>query len=153
MGAWWQLSRVGSAKRRYGVGTSRPRTLRASVGVAHFHILHYVPHVARMLSVSRTDRGVYLSTTVRLPECEILFKAQRCALVHSIDFKPHSLRCESNFLHYYMYNTQAELPNTTFRFCEGHVAAHPAVAQWLRCCATNRKVAGSIPDGVIGIFH
>jgi hypothetical protein len=27
-----------------------------------------------------------------------------------------------------------------------------AVAQWLRCCATNRKVAGSIPDGVIGIF-
>jgi len=28
-----------------------------------------------------------------------------------------------------------------------------AVAQWLRCCATNRKVDGSIPDGVIGIFH
>ena len=28
-----------------------------------------------------------------------------------------------------------------------------AVAQWLRCCATNRKVGGSIPDGVIGIFH
>ena len=28
-----------------------------------------------------------------------------------------------------------------------------AVAQWLRCCATNRKVSGSIPDGVIGIFH
>jgi len=28
-----------------------------------------------------------------------------------------------------------------------------AVAQRLRCCATNRKVAGSIPAGVIGIFH
>ena len=29
-----------------------------------------------------------------------------------------------------------------------------AVAQWLRCCATtNRKVAGSIPVGVTGIFH
>jgi len=27
------------------------------------------------------------------------------------------------------------------------------VAQWLRRCATNRKVAGSVPDGVIGIFH
>jgi len=26
------------------------------------------------------------------------------------------------------------------------------VAQWLRCCATNRKVAGMIPDGV-GIFR
>ena len=27
-----------------------------------------------------------------------------------------------------------------------------AVAQWVRCCATNRKVAGSILAGVIGIF-
>ena len=29
-----------------------------------------------------------------------------------------------------------------------------AVAQWLRCCFTNRKVAGSIPAGVsvIGFF-
>jgi hypothetical protein len=28
-----------------------------------------------------------------------------------------------------------------------------AVAQWLRHCATNRKVAGSIPGDVIGIFN
>jgi len=27
-----------------------------------------------------------------------------------------------------------------------------AVAHWLRCCATNRKVAGSIPAGVGGFF-
>ena len=27
-----------------------------------------------------------------------------------------------------------------------------AVAQWLRCCARNRKVAGSIPAGVNGFF-
>ena len=27
-----------------------------------------------------------------------------------------------------------------------------AVAQWLRCCATNRKVAGSIPACVSGFF-
>jgi len=27
-----------------------------------------------------------------------------------------------------------------------------AVAQWLRCCATNRYVAGSIPAGVNGFF-
>ena len=31
--------------------------------------------------------------------------------------------------------------------------AGTAVAQWLRHCATNRKVAGSIPAGVTGIFH
>jgi hypothetical protein len=28
-----------------------------------------------------------------------------------------------------------------------------AMTQWLRHCATNRKVAGSNPDSVIGIFH
>jgi len=28
-----------------------------------------------------------------------------------------------------------------------------AVAHWLGCCATNQKVAGSIPAGVIGLFH
>ena len=27
-----------------------------------------------------------------------------------------------------------------------------AVAQWLRRCATNRKVAGSIPGGISGFF-
>jgi hypothetical protein len=34
-------------------------------------------------------------------------------------------------------------------------AAHyqeTAVAQWLRYCATNQKVAGSIPDGVMEFF-
>jgi hypothetical protein len=28
-----------------------------------------------------------------------------------------------------------------------------SLVQWLRYCATNRKVVGSIPNGVIGIFH
>jgi len=35
----------------------------------------------------------------------------------------------------------------------GLISVGTAVAKWLRCWATNRKVAGSIPDGVIGIFH
>jgi len=30
--------------------------------------------------------------------------------------------------------------------------ALPALAQWLRCSATNRKVAGSIPASVSGFF-
>ena len=38
--------------------------------------------------------------------------------------------------------------NDRYNICTG-----TAVAQWLRCCAANWKVAGSIPDGVIGIFH
>ena len=44
-------------------------------------------------------------------------------------------------------------PKTLLNTC--YIIHEPgtAVAQWLRCCATNRKVTGSIPDGVIGIFH
>jgi hypothetical protein len=34
-----------------------------------------------------------------------------------------------------------------------HIFWGHAVAQWMRYCATNQKVAGSIPDGVIGILH
>jgi len=35
---------------------------------------------------------------------------------------------------------------------EIHGHSITAVAQWLRCYATNRKVAGSIPAAVIGFF-
>ena len=34
-----------------------------------------------------------------------------------------------------------------------YIQVGTAMAQWLRFCATNRSVASSIPDGVIGIFH
>jgi hypothetical protein len=34
-----------------------------------------------------------------------------------------------------------------------YVCMGTAVAQWLRFCTTHRKVAGSIPDGVIGFFR
>ena len=37
-------------------------------------------------------------------------------------------------------------------FCYHIFEKGTAVAQWLRCCATNRKVAGSIPAGVSGFF-
>jgi len=41
----------------------------------------------------------------------------------------------------------------SLRFSSLYMAVETAVAQWLRCCAANRKVAGSIPNGVNGIFH
>jgi len=50
-----------------------------------------------------------------------------------------------NYYYYYYYY---------YYYCYYYYYWGTAVAQWLRCCATtNRKVAGSIPDGVIGIFH
>jgi hypothetical protein len=49
---------------------------------------------------------------------------------------------------------------TQFRFCRGHFillcvreTGGTWWRSWLRHCATNRKVVGSIPDGVIGSFH
>ena len=38
-----------------------------------------------------------------------------------------------------------------FDYTTLHLAG-TAVAQWLRCCTTNQKVAGSIPAGVNGFF-
>jgi len=43
-----------------------------------------------------------------------------------------------------------DFPRLDFCFCTS--LRGTAVAQWLRCCATNRKVAGSIPAGVSGFF-
>jgi hypothetical protein len=37
-------------------------------------------------------------------------------------------------------------------WCPSRLHEGTAVAQWLRYCATNRKVAGSIPPGVSGFF-
>ena len=54
------------------------------------------------------------------------------------------------------YNWINQLPNTTICWldicCLLHRYGGTAVAQWLRCCATIRKVVGSIPAGVSGFF-
>ena len=55
-------------------------------------------------------------------------------VVHSYHHKSEGFLCGRNFVIYI-------------------IKMGTAVAQWLRCCATNQKVAGSIPDGVIGNFH
>ena len=48
--------------------------------------------------------------------------------------------------------SSASLPRVVY-FEAFYLDVVTAVAQWLRCCATNRKVACSIPGGVIGIFY
>ena len=67
-------------------------------------------------------------------------------------------------MNYDAWNNELKIPrallrtiqqNTNFR---NFFSAHPtsmgtAVAQWLRCLTTNRKVAGSIPAGVSGLFN
>jgi hypothetical protein len=48
---------------------------------------------------------------------------------------------------YFKYNG---ISSTTIKY--KYVSLENAVTQWLRCCATNRMVAVSIPAGVIGFF-
>jgi len=52
------------------------------------------------------------------------------------------------FVNGYKFNITIRIFYTLYNTGKG-----TAVAHWLRCCAINRKVAGSIPDVVIGIFH
>ena len=51
-----------------------------------------------------------------------------------------------------------QCPQAMSGFYSKYNLVHPffrgtAVAQCLRCCSTNRKIAGSIPAGVTGIFR
>ena len=58
-------------------------------------------------------------------------------LRHSFCFQVRHPRCvEYKLIYIYIY-----------------IYIYISVEQWLRCCATNRKVAGLIPAGVIRIFH
>jgi hypothetical protein len=43
--------------------------------------------------------------------------------------------------------------STNLKSAKDIIGIWTAVTQWLTCCATYRKVVGSIPDGVTGIFH
>jgi len=61
-------------------------------------------------------------------------------------------------LHFLKYDSQSRylLPQNAVYITIVYITTQiidTTVAQWLRCCATNRKVAGSIQTGVTGIFH
>ena len=70
----------------------------------------------------------YVCVCVYACVCVCVLVLYKCEFKHSVSYQQ-----EENLCCIYVQNT--------------------AVAQSLKCCATNRKVTGSIPDGVIGIFH
>jgi hypothetical protein len=59
---------------------------------------------------------------------------------------------EMTFIEHLEFLRTSQWSRKELRKCTSYRVGH-AVAQWLRHWDTNRKVAGSIPDGVIGIFH
>ena len=62
------------------------------------------------------------------------------------------VRLATHFLFNTKFRILGTLPLFTLYAIMVWYLINPAVAQWLRCCATNRKVAGSIPDGVSGFL-
>ena len=65
-------------------------------------------------------------------------------MVHLPQVSPPKLRVHLSFP-----------PNVFKTYTHTHKHRHQGTRcrSWLRRCATSRKVMGSIPDGVIGIFH
>jgi len=63
---------------------------------------------------------------------------------------------QKNTPYIYIYthtNTHTHTLTHTHTYIHTYTRTVTEVAQWLRCRATDRKVAVSIPAGVIGIFH
>ena len=93
----------------------------------------------------------HCATTVPIIIITLLFNAKRKTSLQKANYELPSLpSSERNRSQCRM--TEMEMKYLTF-YRRYHRMWGTTVAQWLRCCATNRKVAGSIPDGVIGIFH
>ena len=74
-----------------------------------------------------------------------LYKHLQC-MEFFIDMKLYLVCMSSNDL------KDTERNVRTFKIVQGE-GGGTQWRSWLRHCATGRKVAGSIPDGVIGIFH
>ena len=61
--------------------------------------------------------------------------------------------CQCHFLKASSCSSSPDIFHFVWNF-QGHYLIHSTRwRSWLRYCATSRKVAGSIPDGIIGIFH
>ena len=79
----------------------------------------------------------------------------------SFIFKIEAIFSETNYpsiklhrlLEAFNKNTNRHVNHQIYCMVYFNAAVGTAVAQCLRCCATSRKVALSIPDGVIEIFH
>jgi hypothetical protein len=89
---------------------------------------------------------LFRSVHVICPNCVFVYSCIRGGFVtHFALFGLHPSKLNSTE------SETQEVPQILL--CYFTIKQGTAVAQWLSCCATNRKVAGSIPASVIGIFH
>ena len=98
-----------------------------------------------------------------------LTKTENCAIFLASPLSGISIKTDTKFLHFSSRShcvslfPAAGFENLIFSidlflrlqhsFCLQYLYRGTRWRSWLRHCATNRKVAGSIPDGVSGNFH
>ena len=105
-----------------------------------FFVITWSSLITAQISWNRRQLGVYPYTVYCVTSnfCDWI---QKCTVI-----------CDSS---YYVPLIVASSSENYGRRKKCSVPSHggTAVAQWLRCCTTNQRVAGPIPDGVTGIFH
>ena len=130
-------------REHYIIFTSNPRPSVSQPGALLQCVLYlHTDQCQHLYQTPHDTKGGFrlLTHTVRSPQAQWLL------------YVPHS--------GYYMYHRLQHETSTTVS-----TAVHIQICiqlksnrgtrwrSWLRHCATTRKVAGSVPDGVIGIFH
>ena len=121
-----------------------PSSLTSSCSFIH----SFIP-----LACAECDHSLPFSGASSIPFCYVHFPA---TLLHPLFFHPPSLLLAHSFIPLACVECNDSLlfsGASSIPLCYVHFLWGTAVAKWLRCCATNRKVAGSIPAGGIGIFH
>ena len=101
------------------------------------------------VSSTQCDKTKYVTTFVQFSLLN-LRSPNRITIVHIATWKnirPGTYRMTVKFQQHWN-NTS----NSTDDFDDFHLQLRTTAAQWLRCCATNRKHAGSIPAGFSGFF-
>jgi len=110
-------------------------------------MLFYSPVISWSILKHSTKIILCMCPAVHETDLNLLFSLQSCSLhvrirrwlqwMLSVRMRIHTLVCRSMSL-------------SICRFTYTHIFT--TVAQWLRCCATNQKVTGSIPACVSGFF-
>ena len=78
----------------------------------------------------------------------------RCQKVNRhVGFTDNKPTCFSPYRLNQWYFCKQMSDNITDTYYKKYIELYTRWRSWLRHCATSRKVAGSIPDGVIGIFY
>jgi hypothetical protein len=109
------------------------------------YIFVFISSISKTICHSGRVPSAWVSTVFNAQPCPMQ-SALACIRIICHHAKQHTPR--------YMSSVIAIRHRIDVLFCtvltsaRGHV-----VAQWLRHCDINRKVAGSIPDGVTGIFY